>query len=231
MPRKVLITQSNYIPWKGYFDAMALVDLVILYDDVQYTRRDWRNRNCIKTLAGLKWLSIPVAVKGRPRQAVKDVRIADPRWARRHWETLRHAYRAAPAFAEVKDWLEALYRTADDTFLSALNHRFLSAINDFLGIRTPMRFSMEFQLEGDRTGRLVHLCRQVGATDYYTGPAARAYLEEDKFAAAGIRVHYLDYSGYPEYPQLHGPFEHHVSIVDLLFHTGKQAPRYMKYVQ
>ncbi len=229
MNRKVFIIQSNYIPWKGYFDALALADTVILYDDAQYTRRDWRNRNRIKTPHGLRWLTIPVMVKGKYHQRIREVRVADPDWPRRHWDVLRTHYRRAPAFAEVKDFLEPLYRNTRARFLSDINYRFLTAINAFLGIRTPLRFSMEFSIHGGPNDRLIQLCHAVGANHYYTGPAARAYLDEARFRTEGIAVHYLDYSGYPTYPQLYGPFEHRVSVVDLLFHTGRRAPHFMKY--
>src|SRR5438046_4323553 len=96
MARKAAIVQSNYIPWKGYFDLIRRVDEFILYDDVQYTRRDWRNRNLIKTPQGLRWLTIPVEVKGKYYQSIRDTKIADPVWAASHWQTIVHNYGRAP---------------------------------------------------------------------------------------------------------------------------------------
>src|SRR5438093_8279424 len=129
MTRSVAIVQSNYIPWKGYFDMIAAVDEFILYDDVQYTRRDWRNRNKIKTASGVQWLTIPVEVKGKYTQRVRDVVVSEPAWARTHWRTLLHQYAAAPRFRELKDsvggWYDAV---ADLKFLSEINEHFLRAI-------------------------------------------------------------------------------------------------------
>src|SRR5215204_4466106 len=112
--KKVAIVQSNYIPWKGYFDLINLVDEFILFDDMQYTRRDWRNRNIIKTSAGPKWLTIPVAVKGNYFQSIQDTTISDPRWARKHWESIVHSYAKAKSFAMYRDVFEALYLTCEE---------------------------------------------------------------------------------------------------------------------
>jgi hypothetical protein len=224
-PRRVAILQSNYIPWKGYFDLIASVDEFILYDDVQFTKNDWRNRNVIKTPAGLQWLSIPAGQDISRR--IRDVGIADARWRRTHWKTLQANYARAACFAEAAAVLEPLYDRAE-TQLSAINRAFLEGICGFLGIGTKIAYSWDYALEGDRNERLVSLCRQTGATTYVSGPAARAYLQPELFARAGVAVEWFDYVGYEPYPQLWGEFAHGVSIVDLLFNCGAQAPRYMK---
>ncbi len=222
------IVQSNYIPWKGYFDIINRVDEFMLFDDRQYTRRDWRNRNLIKTAQGLHWLTIPVHAKGRYEQRIHETMISDPEWADRHWKTISTAYGAAPFFDQYRDAIGALYKASGEERLSDVNRRFLDAICGLLGIRTRISWSTDYTAEGSRTQRLVNLCQVVGATEYLSGPAARSYIEEDRFRDAGIELTYMDYSGYPEYPQLHGPFEHGVSIIDLLFNTGPDAHRYMK---
>jgi len=226
--KKVIITQSNYIPWKGYFDAIQLVDEVILYDDVQYTKRDWRNRNKIKTPQGVKWLSIPVEVKGKYFQAIKDTKISEPKWNVKHWNTLQGNYAKAPFFKEYQEFFKDLYLNCEEEYLSLINFRFLEGINKILGIDTPMRFSSDFELVDGKTDRLVDLCKKLGATDYYSGPAAKDYMDEDLFTQEGVKVHYLDYSGYPEYEQLNPPFTHGVSILDLIFNVGEDSPSYMK---
>jgi hypothetical protein len=231
MSRKsVAIVQSSYIPWKGHFDLVASVDELVLYDDVQYTRRDWRNRNRIKTPAGLRWLTIPVATKGRYEQRIDETRITDPDWATRHWDTLRHSYGRAPAFEEYAPALEELYLGADDPLLTKINERFLRGICALLGIDTPISRSDGYAAGSGRTERLVRLCERAGATRYVSGPTARGYLDERLFEEAGIAVSWFEYGPYPEYPQLHPPFEHHVTIIDLLLHTGAEAPRFMKCV-
>jgi len=106
MGKRIAAIQSSYIPWKGYFDAINVVDEFILLDEVQFTKRDWRNRNKIKTSQGIQWLTIPVAVKGRYLQRIDETRIADSGWAQRHWSTLTHTYRRAAAFDDVAPRLE-----------------------------------------------------------------------------------------------------------------------------
>jgi WbqC-like protein len=218
--KRVAILQSSYIPWKGYFDLMRQVDEFILYDDAQYTRRDWRNRNRIKTKDGLLWLTIPVEVKGRFHQAIKDVRIGDPTWNERHFKTIASAYAGAPHFRTYRDVFEELYRGAVSPWLSEVNRRFLDGLAPLLGIRTALKWSMDYELPNGRVERLVALCRQAGASAYLSGPAARDYIDPRLFADAGIAVDYIDYTGYPEYPQLHPPFVHQVSVIDLLVHAG-----------
>lgn len=225
---RVALVQSNYIPWKGYFDLIASADVFVLYDDVQYTRRDWRNRNRIKTAQGVQWLTVPVQVSGRYRQRICDVMVSDPGWAERHWRTLVHQYAKAAGFSDLGPALEALYRSATSPRLSEINHHFLTGICEILGIATPLRWSSEFGLSGDRCERVVGLCRQLGAATYVSGPAARAYLDEAAFREAGLALEWADYSGYPEYRQLHPPFEHQVSIVDLLLNEGREARRFLK---
>jgi hypothetical protein len=226
--KTVLITQSNYIPWKGYFDAVHRADELILYDDVQYTRRDWRNRNRIKTAHGPRWLTIPVEVKGRYLQTIDETRVSAPDWPRKHWRALSLHYARAACFAEHAERFEELYLGCREPLLSRVNHRFLVAINELLGIRTTISWSRDYAVEGDRTERLLALCKAAGATEYLTGPAARSYLDEDLFRQEKIAVTFLDYGGYPEYRQLYPPFEHAVSIVDLILNEGRDAPRFMK---
>ena len=224
--RSVAILQSNYIPWKGYFDLIASVDEFVFYEDVQYTRADWRNRNRIKTPQGVQWLTIPVGES--VRRLIRDVEIADPRCGEAHWKRLVANYARSPYFSSVAAWLEPLYREAPWTGLSVVNRRLIEAICGFLGIRTRLALSSTFDLTGDRNERLVSVCKQAGATVYVSGPAAKSYLDVDAFARDGLEVVWFDYGRHAEYPQLWGPFVHEVSIVDLLFNCGPDAPRFLK---
>jgi hypothetical protein len=227
--KTVAIVQSSYIPWKGFFDLLNCADEVVLLDDVQYTRRDWRNRNRIKTPQGPVWLTIPVEVKGRYHQTIRETRIADTRWSRRHLDSLRHSYARAPHFAQYETVLEEAYAEAGSRdSLSDVNEGLIRLVCGLLGIETAIRSSADFCLEDGPTERLVSICVQAGADRYLSGPSARAYLDESLFEAAALEVGYVDYSGYPEYPQLHPPFVHEVSVLDLLLHTGPDAHRYMK---
>lgn len=226
--KRVAIIQSNYIPWKGYFDMIGLVDEFILYDDMQYTRRDWRNRNKIKTKDGLQWLTIAVDVKGKYFQAIKDTAIADADWGRNHWRQIQNSYARAPFFKHYAELFEDIFLNNTARWLSEVNRQFIQAIAKVLGIGTKISASMDYRLIEGKTERLVDLCVQAGATDYLSGPAAREYIEPACFAAAKVGLSYMDYSGYPEHPQFHPPFEHGVTVLDLLFHTGSEARKYMK---
>lgn len=226
--KSVFISQSNYIPWRGYFDAINSVDEFIILDDVQYTKRDWRNRNKIKTSIGDHWLSIPIEVKNKFHQKIKDARISDPDWAVKHWKTLQTNYAAAPFFKQYAAVFENLYLNKKYTLLSEVNYAFLKLVCTLLEIKTNIRHSSEFDLhEKDPSDRLLTLCKAVGATDYYSGPAAKAYLDETIFAQNAVRVHYFDFEGYAPYKQLHGEFMNHLSVLDLLFNVGPEAKKYL----
>ena len=226
--KRVAIVQSNYIPWKGYFDLIRLSDEFILYDDVQYTRRDWRNRNRVKTPQGLQWLTIPVEVKGKYHQRIRDTRISDSGWGSQHWGVLKHNYAKAPFFQAYRGVFEPLYLGNLPPMLSDVNRLFMDTICPLLDIQTPIRWSHEFDLTEGRSERLLEICIATGATEYLSGPAAKGYLDEGMFAAAGVDVVWMDYAGYPPYPQLFGEFEHGVTVLDLLFNVGQTAPQFMK---
>jgi hypothetical protein len=228
--KRLAVIQSSYIPWKGYFDLIRAADQFVLLDDVQFTKRDWRSRNRIKTQDGVAWLSIPVHTRGRASQRIQDATISDPGWARRHWETIRRNYAQAPFFSRFASIFETLYMNPVSDRLSLVNHAFIVAICRLLGITTPIEWSSAFRTRSDRNERLIDLCLACGATEYLTGPAALAYLDADAFRSAGVTIRVADYGGYPEYVQPHPPFDHAVSALDLLFSTGPHAIDYMKDV-
>lgn len=227
MAKSVAILQSNYLPWKGYFDLIRQVDLFVFYDDRQYTKNDWRNRNRIKTAGGLRWLTVPCG--GSESRLICEVELGDPVWQRKHWRTLVHEYGRAPCFERYRSFFEHVYLERTWATLSELNHFLIRHLaTEFLGLDTAFDDSRNHPLVGDKGDRVLELLRHVGATRYLSGPAARAYLEPGAFAAAGIELCWMDYSGYPEYPQFHPPFVHEVSIVDLLFHQGPDAARFLQ---
>lgn len=226
--KKVAILQSNYIPWKGYFDMIASVDEFILYDDMQFTKNDWRNRNKIKTPQGLQWLTVPVG-QGINRR-IRDVELPNSKWKIKHWKTLESNYRRAPHFEEVAAVFEPLYLAESFTHLSQLNRRLIDVVCNYLGIKTVINNSWDYLIIDGKTERLVDICAQAGGTEYISGPAAKDYIEENVFAERGIKLTFFNYSGYPEYPQLWGGFTHGVTILDLLFNCGNEAARYMRHV-
>lgn len=207
---------------------LAGVDEFILYDDMQYTRRDWRNRNQIKTPQGVQWITVPVLVKGKYHQKIRETEIDGHDWAADHWKSLSQNYRRAPHFEEIAAWVEPLYLGETYTHISQLNRSFIEAVSGYLGYKTVISNSWDYTLLDGKSERLADLCAQAGGTEYISGPAAKDYIEESEFATRGIRLTWFDYSGYPEYPQLWGDFQHGVTILDLLFNCGKDSPQYMK---
>ena len=217
--KKIAISQSNYIPWKGYFDLINRVDEFILYDDAQFTRRDWRNRNKLKTPQGLKWLTIPVDVKGKYFQKINETKISDKGWTVKHWRQIKQNYAKAKNFKKYKDIFEELYLSCKEEYLSEINHKFIIAINQILGIKTKIRFSSEFEIYGDQTEKLINICKQCNATIYISGPAAKSYFDEQLANKENIQVKWMNYENYKEYEQLHPPFEHGVTILDLILNA------------
>lgn len=227
--KSVAISQSNYIPWKGYFDMINSVDEFIIYDDMQFTRRDWRNRNTIKTPNGLLWLTIPVKVKGKFFQKINETEVDGNSWAEKHWKTIQMNYAKAPSFKAYENIIRTFYEKASQkNLLSEVNFIFLSGICEILGISTSMRWSSEFNLMDGKTERLVDLCKQVGATRYISGPAAKEYVDYLQFTDANIELKWMNYKEYPEYPQKFGNFEHSVSILDAIFNLGTEAKSALK---
>lgn len=229
MGKRIAIVQSSYIPWIGYFDMIGCVDEFVLFDDVQYTRRDWRNRNRIKTAQGVRWLTVPVTTRGRYHQSVEETEVASGDWAERHWRSIEGAYRSAPGFRIHAERVERLYHAAGgERLLSRVNHLALLELCRAVGIDTPLSWSRDYGGVGTKTERLLEICRAAGATEYLSGPSARAYIEAERFAEAGIALKYMDYSGYRPYPQQHGGFDLGVSILDLLFNLGHRASSYLR---
>lgn len=226
---RVVVLQSNYLPWRGYFDLIHDADLFVYYDEVQYTKNDWRNRNRICSKNGLQWLTIPIA-KAAVKQKISEVTLPDARWQTDHFKSLYFAYKPAPFFHQLEPLLHEVYEQTQWTSLAALNRHLTERISRLIGIQTRFADSKEFVAEGNRVNRLVNLLKTVGATEYISGPSARDYLSgsEQLFAEAGIKLTYKDYSGYPSYRQLAEPFEPAVSVVDLVANLSlDQIPQYI----
>jgi hypothetical protein len=227
MAKRVAILQSNYVPWKGYFDMIASVDEFIVLDDVQYTKNDWRNRNKLKTPSGPKWITVPVITADRWGQTIREAEIQPSPWAKDHWHSIEANYHRAPFFAEVADLIAPVYADPPP-HISELNRRLINIVTVFLGIKTKVTDCADYDLPAGKNERVLALCQQAGAETYVSGPAAKAYLDENLFREHGIEVEWFGYKGYPEYPQLWGPFEHAVSVLDLMFNTGPNASRYFR---
>lgn len=223
---KVGIIQSNFLPWRGYFDFIREVDLFIIHDDLQYTKGDWRNRNKIKTPRGAEWITVPVHYH-QTSQLIEETTIDNSKpWARGMLNRIQNSYQKAPHFERYFSHLcDLLLEPAAS--ISDLNLRLIKWICSHLEIKTPIAFSRQFHPQGAKTERLIGILKQAKATTYLSGPAAKAYLEPELFEQAGIRLEYKVYD-YPEYEQLYPPFEPAVSVIDLLFMVGKDAKAYLE---
>jgi hypothetical protein len=230
MIKKVLITQSNYIPWKGYFDAINMADEFIIYDDMQYTKNDWRNRNMIKTPTGPTWLTIPIDISGNHFKKINEMFVSNKynNWNKKHWQSLLHNYSKSQYFTEIQYFLKPLYFNCNETNLSKINSYFLRAICDYLGINTRITNSGEFDLKGDRSEKLLNICKELNASHYLSGPSAKAYLNQEIFLENNIVIEWLNNDNYKEYNQLFPPFKHRVSILDLIFNCGPDSKKYLK---
>jgi len=182
----------------------------------------------IKSPNGLIWLTVPVHTKGKHLQKINETLISDSNWGKKHWNTITLNYSKAPYFKTFAPLFEETYLNTKFDYLSEVNNRFIQIINGFLGINTKITQSTQYQIESTRTEKLVSICKQTGATEYLSGPAAKNYLDEERFKQENIKVTWIDYSAYPEYSQLYPPFVHQVSILDLIFNEGKNATRMMK---
>lgn len=223
------IVQSSYIPWKGYFDLINLVDEFVLFDCVQYTRRDWRSRNRIKTAKESVWLTVPVQSKGNYEAPIDTILVDGNQWAEKHWQTISHNYAKAPFFKEYAPIFQRCYEeAAAKTRLSEVNALFLRQICNLLEIKTRITDSREYAISPGKTERLMDICNQVGAKIYYSGPSAQGYMDYDIARAHDVEVRWMSYENYPEYSQIHPPFEHAVSIIDLFFNVGSKAPDYLQ---
>lgn len=226
--KRIAILQSNYIPWKGYFDLIASVDEFIIYDEMQYTKNDWRNRNKIKTKNGVEWLTIPVRVESL-EQKINETLICDKNWSKKHRAALQNNYAKANCFKETKDFIFNLHEEASKvTNLSEINLIFIKGICSFLNIQTKISLSTDYNLGEGKTERLINLCKQTNSDLYLSGPSAKDYLDETLFVKNNIELQWMDYSNYSEYQQLHLPFEHGVSILDLIFNEGINARYFLK---
>jgi len=221
-----VILQPSYIPWRGYFHQIQKADIFVFLDDVQFDRRGWRNRNRIKTAKGTQWLTVPVFSKNHQleKTPINEIPICwDRAWSSTHWTSLRHAYGKAPYFDEYAPMLENVYRSRP-SLLADFTIELTILLSEQLGLNGKrfIRSSM-IGVNGAKTDRVIAILEKLGASHYISGPSARQYIEQDKFDAAGIGLEYMEYR-YPEYEQLHPPYDPQVSILDLLFMKGPRAP-------
>jgi hypothetical protein len=222
---KVAILQSNYLPWKGYFDLIASCDKFILFDHVQYTKNDWRNRNLIKSKQGLSWITIPTGQN--INRAINEVYVNNVIWKRKHLTSFICNYSKAKHFHEIYELIKPLYLT-EENHLSTINQERIQLICDYLNIKTKISTSTDYEIRGETKNEVLkNICLQAGASIYLSGPSAKSYIEPYLFSQNNISLEWMSYTSYPSYPQLWGTFNHHVSIIDLLFNCGMESRKFM----
>jgi hypothetical protein len=227
MGKKVAILQSNYLPWKGYFDIINSVDEFIFHDDLQYTKNDWRNRNSIKTPRGKIWLTIPCGTN--EKRLICSVELNDKTWQKRHWNLIRQNYVNSKYWKQYKDYFEGFFLGKEWNNLSDLNQTFITNIShELLGVKTVFKDSRDYNLQFSKSERVMELLKKTNASYYLSGPAAKSYLNPDVFKSEKIQLEWMDYSGYKEYNQLFPPFIHNVSIIDLIFNEGVNSKYFLK---
>ena len=226
---KCAILQPSYIPWRGYFHQIQKADVFVFYDDVQYDKHGWRNRNRIKTPQGSQWLTIPVFKKGNVERhrEIREIAIDSLHpWKRKHLAAIEQSYKRTAYYDHFAPGLHSLYQQPSEA-LADFTIALTKDLAACLGIRdTHFVRSSELNIPGSRTERLIDIVKALRCDHYISGPSARAYLEEDKFRENGIELEYMEYN-YPEYQQLFLPFDPRLSIIDLLMMTGPDAPRYI----
>lgn len=227
---KCVILQPSYIPWRGYFHQILRADLFIFYDDVQFDKNGWRNRNRIKTSQGLQWLTIPVHTKGSVPESIpiNKIKISwEKPWNSHHWRGIQFAYRKAPFFEKYFEYFSEVYNRKLD-LLSEFTIQTTIELARLLGINHTkfMRSSEINGIEGEKTSRLISILKNVGADHYISGPSARDYIDQVQFDTADIKLEYMTYD-YPEYEQFYPPYESQVSIIDLLFMKGNDSLKFV----
>ena len=223
----VAVLQPGFLPWLGFFDQMIRSDVFVIYDDVQFDKHGWRNRNRIKTANGVAWLTVPVRHSGHHGQAISDVKIDNSRnWARKLVSAIHQAYSRAPHCEPyVKQLAEILTRPWDN--LIDLDLCIIELMARWFEVETNLLKASELGIRGSQSGRLLEICQHFGASRYLSGNAAKSYLDNQLFDNAGIEVVWQDYA-HPSYPQLHGEFVPYLSALDLILNVGPESPKVIR---
>lgn len=226
----VTILQPSYIPWRGYFHQIIKSDLFIFYDDVQYDKHGWRNRNRVKTANGVQWITIPVLSSGVLENNTPNNQVLinwQRNWNEKHWQMLKQSYARSPFFKIYSRLLKEFYQSKPELLVDFTIPLTIALSKELGTTKTKFMRSSELTgITGQKTDRLIQILKMVGATHYISGPSAEDYIEKQVFSEAGISIEFMKYE-YPEYPQLFPPYDEKVSILDLLFMSGPNAISYI----
>ena len=228
MDKTVVILQPGYLPWLGFFEQLYRGDIFVIYDDVQYDKHSWRNRNKIKTSQGAQWLTVPVNVDSKT--IIKDVNINNSQnWQRKHIKAVKQNYSKAlffeRYFCDFQNILSKQYK-----YLVELDMELIYWLSEQLNIKKEIIFSSDLKIKGDRISRLIKICKKLGTNKFYEGAAGRSYIDPSDFGNEGIKVEFQNYP-HPVYRQLYGQFTPYLSVIDLLFNEGENSKEILAGVE
>lgn len=216
------ILQPGYLPWLGFFEQLYRSDIFVIYDDVQYDKNGWRNRNRIKTPNGIQWLTVPVLLKGDSKSLIRDVKINNQeRWRKKHCQSIKTNYSKSKFYNHYFYLFEKVY-SKEWNFLIDLDMELIYVLCDLLGLKRKIVYSSDLGVQGDKNERLIKICKKFGASIFYEGYAGKDYIDKKVFIESGIEVKFQDYR-HPEYNQLYGDFVPYLSVIDLLFNEGDSS--------
>lgn len=214
------IHQPQYLPWLGYFDKLDKADVFVFLDNVQYKKNEWQNRNKIRTARGWQWITVPVRYNFK--QLINQVRIDNSkRWSEIHYHSLLTNYNKAPYFNSYSSFFKNIYSQKWE-YLVDINIYFIKYLTQILGITTELIKASQLDVTGQKTVRLVNICKKLGADTYLSGSGAREYLDLSQFEKNNIKVVFQQFH-HPVYKQVYPGFELCMSIVDLLFNYGHKS--------
>jgi hypothetical protein len=220
------VHQPNYLPYLGFFDKMRRSDIFVIYDDAQFVKGDFHNRNRIRIYHGFKWLTVPVEMARLPINEIKiknEVLWKGDRWSEAHLRDIRDNYKDTPYYDLYESDIEVLYRPVYEKLID-LNMNLINFLKKAFNIDTKIVFSSEFGLASNATDRLIEIVEAVGGEVYLSGAGGRDYLDIVKFENRGINVEFQDFK-HPVYRQRYEGFIPDMAAVDILFNVGKVWPK------
>lgn len=220
---KISIIQPCFVPWLGYFEQMVVGDIFVYLDDVQYTKKDWRNNNQLKSPYGIKPIHVPVGNASRSILINQAIISYNSKWEDDLVNKITEWYRKAPFFEEIIYMISRVIYNKYERLVD-LNYNLNGAICSYLGINTPIYYASDIpKMTIDKNLRIVEICKYFNGVDLlYDGKSAKNFIDIELFRHHGIMVVFQDYIQTP-YKQLWGDFVPFMSIIDVLMNCGKES--------
>ena len=214
--------QPVYLPWLGLFHKIALADLFCYFDIVQYQRKDYNNRNKIKTSNGELWLSVPVESKNHLNKNVSKILIVQGNWVKKHLKSIELNYKKTPFFKDYFPELQSILINESKNSLGYLNLKLLEFFMECLSIDTQIVKASDYSFDGIGSDLVLDMCVRLGADSYIFGEQGKNYADVKAFKEAEIVVEFQNYI-HPVYRQMGRDFLPYMSIIDLLFNEGGKS--------